>query len=34
MDHYDTTGSTEEAVKVVQRVIQNNSADAIIGSVN
>ena len=34
VDHYDTTGSTEEAVKVVQRVIQNNSADAIIGSVN
>ena len=32
--HYDTTGSTEEAVKVVQKVLENNAADAIIGSVN
>lgn len=32
--HYDTTGSTEEAVKIVQKVIENKSADAIIGSVN
>ena len=32
--HYDTTGSTEEAVKVVQKVLENKSADAIIGSVN
>ena len=34
VDHYDTTGSTEEAVKVVQKVLENNSADAIVGSVN
>ncbi len=32
--HYDTTGSTEEAVKIVQKVIENKNADAIIGSVN
>lgn len=32
--HYDTTGSTEEAVKIVQKVIENKVADAIIGSVN
>jgi branched-chain amino acid transport system substrate-binding protein len=32
--HYDTTGSPEEAVKVVQKVLENKSADAIIGSVN
>lgn len=32
--HYDTTGSTEEAVKIVQKVIENKGADAIIGSVN
>lgn len=32
--HYDTTGSTEEAVKIVQKVIENKSADAVIGSVN
>ncbi len=34
VDHFDTTGSTEEAVKIVQKVIENKSADAIIGSVN
>ncbi|OQB23755.1 MAG: Leucine-, isoleucine-, valine-, threonine-, and alanine-binding protein precursor [Firmicutes bacterium ADurb.Bin182] len=34
VDHYDTTGSTEEAVKIVQKVLENKSADAIIGSVN
>lgn len=34
VSHYDTTGSTEEAVKIVQRVLENNAADAIIGSVN
>lgn len=34
VDHFDTTGSTEEAVKVVQKVLENKSADAIIGSVN
>lgn len=33
-EHYDTTGSTEEAVKVVQKVLESKSADAIIGSVN
>lgn len=32
--HYDSTGSTEEAVKIVQKVIENKGADAIIGSVN
>jgi branched-chain amino acid transport system substrate-binding protein len=32
--HYDTTGSTEEAVKIVQKVLESKSADAIIGSVN
>lgn len=32
--HYDTTGSTEEAVKIVQKIIENKSADAIVGSVN
>lgn len=34
VDHYDTTGSTEEAVKIVQKVISSDAADAIIGSVN
>lgn len=32
--HYDTTGSTEEAVKVVQKMLENDDVDAIIGSVN
>lgn len=32
--HYDTTGSTEEAVKVVQKMLSNNSVDAVVGSVN
>ncbi len=32
--HYDTTGSTEEAVKVVQKMLANDNCDAIIGSVN
>ena len=31
---YDTTGSTEEAVKVVQKMLANDNVDAIIGSVN
>ena len=31
---YDTTGSTEEAVKVVQKMIADDNVDAIIGSVN
>ena len=34
IDHYDSTGSTEEAVKIVQKVIENKSADAVVGSVN
>ncbi len=34
VDHYDTTGSPEEAVKIVQRVISDGNVDAIIGSVN
>ncbi len=34
VEHFDTTGSTEEAVKVVQKVIEGGNADAIIGSVN
>lgn len=34
VDHYDTTGSTEEAVKIVQKVIENKAADAFVGSVN
>lgn len=32
--HYDTTGSTEEAVKVVQKMLANDNVDAVIGSVN
>ena len=32
--HYDTTGSTEEAVKVVQKMLTDDHCDAIIGSVN
>ena len=32
--HYDTTGSTEEAVKVVQKMLVNDAVDAVIGSVN
>lgn len=32
--YYDTTGSTEEAVKVVQRILSEGKVDAIIGSVN
>lgn len=32
--HYDTTGSTEEAVKVVQKMLENDDVDAVIGSVN
>ena len=31
---YDTTGSTEEAVKVVQKMIADGNVDAMIGSVN
>ena len=31
---YDTTGSTEEAVKVVQKMLTDGVVDAIIGSVN
>lgn len=31
---YDTTGSTEEAVKVVQKMLADDDVDAIIGSVN
>ena len=34
VDHYDTTGSPEEAVKIVQRVISDGNVDAIIRSVN
>lgn len=33
IDHYDTTGSTEEAVKIVQRIL-NSDVDAVLGSVN
>jgi branched-chain amino acid transport system substrate-binding protein len=32
--YYDTTGSTEEAVKVVQKMLADDDVDAIIGSVN
>ena len=32
--HYDTTGSTEEAVKVVQRMLSSDNVDAVVGSVN
>jgi len=32
--HYDTTGSTEEAVKVVQRMLESDAVDAVIGSIN
>ena len=32
--HYDTTGSTEEAVKVVQKMISDDHVNAIMGSVN
>lgn len=32
--HYDTTGSTEEAVKVVQKMLASDNVDAIVGSVN
>ena len=32
--HYDTTGSTEEAVKVVQRMLVSDAVDAVIGSIN
>ena len=32
--YYDTTGSTEEAVKVVQKMLSDDNVDAIIGSVN
>jgi branched-chain amino acid transport system substrate-binding protein len=32
--HYDTTGSTEEAVKVVQKMLSSDNVDAVIGSVN
>ena len=31
---YDTTGSTEEAVKVVQKMLSDDNVDAVIGSVN
>ena len=34
VDHYDTTSSPEEAVKIVQRVISEGNVDAIVGSVN
>ncbi len=34
LEYYDTTGSTEEAVKIVQRVISEGKVDAIINSVN
>ena len=34
VEHFDTTGSTEEAVKIVQRMISSDTYDAIIGSVN
>lgn len=34
VQHYDTTGSTEEAVKVVQKMLESDDCDAIIGSVN
>ena len=33
IDHYDTTGSTEEAVKVVQKVLAQD-VDCVMGSVN
>ena len=32
--HYDTTGSTEEAVKVVQKMLVNDAVNAVVGSVN
>ena len=32
--HYDTTGSTEEAVKVVQKMLSEGQTDFVIGSVN
>ena len=32
--HYDTTGSTEESVKVVQKMLVDDNVDAMIGSVN
>jgi branched-chain amino acid transport system substrate-binding protein len=32
--HYDTAGSTEEAVKVVQKMIVDDAVDAVIGSIN
>ncbi len=34
VEHFDTTGSTEEAVKIVQRMLTGDNYDAIIGSVN
>ncbi|MCL1796668.1 MAG: ABC transporter substrate-binding protein [Clostridia bacterium] len=32
--HYDTTGSTEEAVKVVQKMLVDDAVDAVVGSIN
>ena len=32
--HYDTTGSTEEAVKVAQRMVLQDNVHAVIGSIN
>ena len=32
--HYDTTGSTEEAVKVTQKMLASDAVDAVIGSIN
>ena len=34
VEHFDTQGSNEEAVKVVQRMLAGDNYDAIIGSVN
>lgn len=34
VEHYDTTGSTEEAVKVVQKMLAEGNVDFVIGSVN